>query len=391
MSRKKKALILTNQSGFLWKFELDNVRLLQELGYEVHYASNSAEEGYYYDPKELENMGVIYHDIEISRSPYALKMNYRALKAVIKLINEEHIDMIHCHTPVGGLLGRLAGVFCRKKPKVIYTAHGFHFYKGAPFINNHLYKLVERVLAWFTDVMILINSEDYQKAKSFHLRKNGKVFLVPGVGIDRTIFCQAARKEKLEKRKEIGIDEDTFFALSVGELNKNKNHATVIKAISKMCKENPDINITYGICGDGFFREEIIQFAKDIGVEDKVRFFGYKCNIRDYYAAADVTVFPSRREGLGMVGLESLSMGIPVIAADNRGTREYMRNGMNGYICKYDDVDGYIDGIMNIVDMPDADLQKMSDCCIASVKPFLREKSNKAMSKIYGEIDQGVR
>ena len=140
----KKALIITNLSGFLWKFELDNVALLQSLGYEVHFASNINEKGYPFEVYELEELGIVFHHIEIARSPYMWKMNARALKQIKQIIKEEHIGIIHCHTPVGALLGRLAvvGNANRKKLKVIYTAHGFHFYKGAPLLNNIVFKAV---------------------------------------------------------------------------------------------------------------------------------------------------------------------------------------------------------------------------------------------------------
>ena len=161
----KKALILTNQSGFLWKFELENVLLLQSLGFIIHYASNSAEEGYHYDPRDLDRMGVIYHDIPIARSPYMWRMNFEALRRLLDIVENEKIDLIHCHTPVGGVLGRLAGYFSKRHPAVIYTAHGFHFYKGAPLWNNVLYRAVEQLLAPLSDILIVINREDFAAAQ----------------------------------------------------------------------------------------------------------------------------------------------------------------------------------------------------------------------------------
>ena len=155
----KKALILTHQSGFLWKFELENVHLLQSLGFIVHYASNCAEDWHHYDLGELDRMGVIYHDIPIARSPYMWRMNFDAFRRLMDIVENEEIDLIHCHTPVGGVLGRLVGHFSKRHPKVIYTAHGFHFYKGAPILNNVLYRAVEYLLAPLTDVLIVINRE----------------------------------------------------------------------------------------------------------------------------------------------------------------------------------------------------------------------------------------
>lgn len=391
VNNQKKALIITNQSGFLWKFELSNVKLLQDLGYEIHYASNSAEEGYYYKPENLKQMGIIFHNIEIARSPYMIRMNWNALRELIQIIENEGIDIVHCHTPVGGLLGRMAGVLSSLKPKVIYTAHGFHFYKGAPWINNIVYQGVERLMAIFTDELVLINKEDYLKACTFRLRRNGKIHRIPGIGIDLSQFYPASEEEKRKIRKKIGIDEDAFFILSVGELNKNKNHRTIIQVMKKITDDNIlDGKVIYGICGDGFLRNELRHFADENCSKDQIRFFGYQCEIRDYYAAADVTVFPSRREGFGMVGLESLAMGIPVVASDNRGTREYMQHGKNGYVCRYDDIDGFIAGIKKIRELSSAELKEMRCFCVNSTRDFSKENTNLIMQSIYEELNNKV-
>lgn len=386
----KQVLIITNQSGFLWKFEMENVRLLQSMGYRVHYASNSDEEGYHYDSRQLDELGVVYHNIEIARSPYMIGMNYRALQQLKKIVEEEHISVIHCHTPVGGVLGRLVSVLSEHKPKVIYTAHGFHFYKGAPLMNNILYKSVELFLAPFTDALVLINKEDFDSAKRFHLKKRGKVYQIPGVGIDLHNFTAVDIAEKKKYKEKLGINKDTFFILSVGEVNKNKNHMAVIHAIKKM-KEDASIstNFIYGICGDGFCMDELEKYVEMIGLQDSVLFFGYQSDVRPYYAAADVTAFPSIREGLGMAGIESLAMGVPVIASDNRGTREYMINGENGYVCDAMDVDGFIDGIEKVMTLTDKERDELSQSCVASIQRFSKEYTNEIMTEVYKRIDRG--
>ena len=386
----RKALIITNLSGFLWKFELDNVALLQSLGYEVHFASNINEKGYEFELYQLEELGIAFHHIDIARSPYMWKMNAVALKQIKGIVQKEKIDIIHCHTPVGALLGRLVSVGGNKSinPKVIYTAHGFHFYKGAPLLNNIVYKAVEYCLAPLTDVLVVINAEDYQQAQKLHLKKGGRVEQISGVGIEFSKFLPASEEEKKEIRREYAIPEDAFFALSVGELNLNKNHKTIISTIKQMKAENA--NIVYGICGNGYWRNDIQNFAMAEGVDDRVIFFGYQEEIRKFYAMADVTIFPSKREGLGMVGIESLAMEIPVIAADNRGTREYMQDGKNGYVCCWNDVDGFKNAIYKYQSLSAFEKEKMKHYCRESVlrfdKTFVREK----MRAIYTRLDQEV-
>jgi len=370
---------------------MENVRLLQSMGYRVHYASNSNEEGYRYNPKQLDDMGVIYHNIEIARSPYMLKMNYRAFQQLIRIVEEEKIGLIHCHTPVGGVLGRLVGAMSKQKPKIIYTAHGFHFYKGAPLINNLIYKAVERILAPLTDVLVLVNKEDFDNAQKFKLKKNGKVYQLPGVGIDLNTFVPVEKQQKLEERKLLGVDKDSFLILSVGELNKNKNHTTVIRAIKKMKDEKlVDNKIIYGICGDGFFMEDIKQLVDDLGLSEDVIFWGYQVDIKKYYAAADITIFPSIREGFGMAAVESLAMGVPVIAADNRGTREYMVDGRNGVVCETMNLDDYIGGIQTFLSMNEQKYDEMSRFSVTSIQKFSNKFSNSIMREIYEKIDGGV-
>lgn len=378
----KTVLIITHVSGFLMKFETENVKLLQEMGYTVHFASNRNEIGYPFEQEELFEIGVIFHHIDIARSPYMFQMNKKALRQLITIINEEQIELIHCHTPVGGMLGRLAAVHPKTntRPKVIYTAHGFHFYKGAPFINNTAYYCVEKALARFTDVLVVINEEDYRSASSMKLRKGGRVFKIPGVGVNTSVFKPVDQQTKIKLREKNGIPKDAFLIISVGELNQNKNHRIALLAMKKLKNRK---NVYYGICGDGFYYENIKKYVEKLNISDRVFVWGYKRNIVDYYAMADVTLFPSRREGLGMAGIESLAMGIPVLAADNRGTREYMLDNENGFVFAYDDADGFKSGIDKILNMPEETLEHMKMKCVESISRFQKEYVHIVMKEIY--------
>ncbi len=384
---KKKVLIIANLSGFIWKFEQEDIKLLQELGYEVHCASNVYDRGYYFDPEEMASKEIVFHPVEMARSPYMYQMNKKALRQLITIIDRENISLIHCHTPVGGMLGRLAAKKSHGKPKVIYTAHGFHFYKGAPLFNNIVFRFAEHTLAHWTDALLVINEEDYVAAKKMHLRKNGKVYKLPGTGLDLDFFLPASKKERQLARKKLNISEETFFILSVGELNLNKNHKTAILALQELCKDDlKEEALLYGICGEGYFLDDIKKFAEESFISDKIRFFGYQREIREFYAAADLTLFPSIREGLGMAGLESMAMGIPVIAADNRGTREYMVDGQNGYIFPPTDEKACQKAILKYRALAEAEKKKMSACCLESVRGFSKENTRKIMKKVYTSL-----
>ena len=262
---------------------------------------------------------------------------------------------------------------------VIYTAHGFHFYKGAPVLNWLLYFGAESVLARYTDRLITINGEDYRRACKFKLRKEGRVARIPGVGVKTKLFTPE-RGVREQVRRELQIADDTFYILSVGELNSNKNHRVVIEAMAAMSDEN----IHYGICGRGALEQELKQFAEKLGVADKVTLFGFRNDIPRMLAAADVFCFPSKREGLGIAAIEAMAAGIPMITSDCRGTREYMSHGLNGLVCKKGTVEEYAAAIRKLKYDPVL-RSNMSEACLKAAAKFDISETDKIMRKLYGD------
>ena len=376
----EKILILTTVSGFLGKFEKENVRLLRDMGCEVHYAANPDTPVYPDGAAGFEKKGIIFHPTAIAKSPFAIVKNFRAYGQLKKIIKEEHINAIHCHTPVGGLLGRLLG---RKYGlKVIYTAHGFHFYKGASALNNFIYGSIEKHLAKYTDALITINEEDYRAACAFKLKEGGRVYKIPGVGLDTEKFSPVSPEERERERAALNIKEDEFFLVSVGELNKNKNHETVVKAVSPMIKKD-GLKIKYMVCGDGPYRARIEETITGMNLREDIFLPGYYCKVRKILCAADAFVFPSVREGLGMAALEALSVGIPVIAADNRGSREYMEDGVNGFVCYKNNAEEYSENIKKVMTLSKDRLAVMKNECIKTAGKFSKEKTAAVMEEIY--------
>ena len=239
----KRALIITTTSGFLSQFELNNVRLLQERGYQIHYATNFGVPIYEVQDEKLRNMGVVLHHISIEKNPFKIKKNIWALRELIRIIDREEVDVVHCHNPNGGVLGRLAAALSKRKPYVIYTAHGFHFFQGAPLKSWLFYYPVEKFLARFSDVIITINHEDYRRAEKFRYKKQGKAELIPGVGVDLQLFTPMGNNQGDNEKRDIlrrawGIPEHAFHIVSAGELNDNKNQKVVIEAIAKLKNKN---------------------------------------------------------------------------------------------------------------------------------------------------------
>lgn len=371
----KKALLVTTISGFVPQFEMNDVRLLKEYGYQVHYASNFDNPVYGINCEQLKQEGMILHHIDIRKSPIRLLSNIKAVIKLRKIIRQEHIELIHCHTPMGSIVARMAAPKKKDRPYVIYTAHGFHFYKGAPVINWLLYYPVERLMAHYTDRLITINHEDYERACKMHLRKGGKVSLINGVGVDMTKFS-ARPEQRKEVRQELGIPEDALHIVTVAELNSNKNQQIIINAIAKI----EDKNIYYSICGNGPYRIKLQKMITDLHLENRVRLLGYREDIDSILQSADCFAFPSKREGLGLAAVEALACGVPVISALNRGTKEYMTDN-NGILCPHNSEEEYV---LAIKKMKDREYRNTVSCqCRESVKKFSIEETDKRMSGIY--------
>ena len=300
----KKILFLSNTANFS-KFNAPYMRWFKEQGWQVDYCSAGDETVPCCDNQ---------YSISITRSPFSLK-NFKAYLELKKILLENEYDILHCHTPMGGALGRLAARTLRKQHKirVIYTAHGFHFYKGAPLFNWLLYYPAERFLAGKTDVLITINKEDFERAKTFNV---DKIFYVPGAGVDINKFRLSNKDKVSDLRSELGIPKEAKVLLSVGEINKNKNHKIVIEALPEL----PDC--WYVVCGKGPLVEKYKKLAEKLGVADRLVMAGYRTDVADFYNMADVFIFPSLREGLGLALIEAMAAGLPCVAAKNRGTRD---------------------------------------------------------------------
>ena len=297
----------------IMEFHIPYLKMLKEMGWETAVAARND----FDDPADC----VIpycdtYYDIPFERNPFK-PGNIKAYKMLKAVIDEGNYDIIHCHTPVGAMLTRLAAQDARKKgSKVFYTAHGFHFYKGAPLINWLLFYPGERLLARKTDVLITITQEDFKRAKDKF--KAGKVEYVPGVGVDLNRFKKGDPEKAVALRSELGIPADVTVFLSVGEVNVNKNHKVVIEALP----EFP--NAWFVLCGRGPLIEEHRKFAESLGVSDRVIMTGYRTDVVDFYSMADIFVFPSLREGLPVALMEAMATELVCVAAKNRGTDDLL-------------------------------------------------------------------
>lgn len=373
----KKALLVTTVSGFVPQFEMNNVRILQEMGYEVHYASNYHTPSYGNDNVRLDGTGIIRHQIDFARSPFAVANNSSAYKQLKILMTEYRFDLVHCHTPMGAALARLTAKSTDTSP-VIYTVHGLHFYRGAPWINWLVYYPVEKYLSKYTDILITINHEDYSRARKFSARK---IIYLPGVGIDTSVIAQRELC-KADKRRELGIGDHTLVAVTVGELIKRKNFSTAIAAFSKANLKEALLLI----CGHGILREHLQQEAIKFGVADRVRFLGYRKDILDIMKASDLFLFPSFQEGLSVALMEAMAVGLPVICSGIRGNIDLIEEGKGGYLLEPKNTEGFSKALRVLGE--DEELRKQfGQYNSIKVQQYDIRKVSEIMYEVYSNID----
>ncbi|NLH44652.1 MAG: glycosyltransferase family 4 protein [Acholeplasmataceae bacterium] len=371
---KKILFVATVVKAHINVFHLPYIKMFHEEGYEVHVAAKNDFVG---ESCVIPNCD-LYYDVEFSRFPFNLS-NISAYRKLKKIIKDNQYDIVHCHTPVAGVITRIAARNCRNTT-VVYTAHGFHFFKGAPLINWLIYYPIERFCAIYTDKLITINKEDYENASKFKMRNNGKVYYVPGVGVDlskynKNNFIRDA------KRKELGIDNSKIMILSVGELSKRKNHEIAIRALAKM--KNQDF--IYLVCGRGVLLEPLKILSKKLGIDDKVKFLGFRTDVPEICRAADIFLFTSYQEGLPVALMEAMAAGLPCVASKIRGNIDLIDQGVGGLFANPNDADGFakcIEFLANNVEL----CKNMGIKNIEKIKKYNIKNVRQIMHSIYREL-----
>lgn len=336
-----KALLTATVQSHICQFHKPLVEVLHERGYEVHVAAkdNLAEK----NGLKLDFVEKVF-DVPFARSPKSpdnLKA-YRELKA---LLEREHYDLVICNTPMGGVVTRLAARKARKQgTKVVYIAHGFHFYKGAPKKNWLIYYPIEKLFSRLTDLLVTITKEDYALAtKKFHCA----VARIHGVGVDGKRYFPVDDDTKMDLRKKMGFSPERKILLCVGELLPNKNQKMAIRMMKKVTERFPDALLL--LAGNGPEKENLEREISDSGMEDHVRLLGYCTNLQDYQHIADVLVSCSKREGLPLNIVEAMLSKTPVVATENRGHRELIEDGRTGFLVLVDDGETMADRVLKIL------------------------------------------
>lgn len=360
-----KRILVTSTDLMMVQFLVPHVINLSENGFEVEIACSDVGGRMEEVREKLNHYVKAIHVVRLVRSP-ASPTNLKGYRDMKKEIDTGHYDVIWTNEPVMGVVTRLAARKARKRgTKVLYMVHGFHFFTGAPKANWMIYYPIERFASRFCDEIVTINHEDYERAKKMHVPS---VKYIHGIGVNTDRLQK--RENQSNIREELGLINDEFLVLSVGELNKNKNHRVIIRALGHL-KDN---KIHYIVCGKGDQLEALQLLAKENGIEDYVHFLGYRTDVVDICSQADVFVFPSYREGLGLAALEAMYCGLPLITSNVRGPVDFMIDGETGYTCPQDAA-AFADAIRKIkadatvrTRMGENNRKVVQDYCLESVK-----------------------
>ena len=321
--------------------------------------------------------------IDIQRSPFSLQ-NIKSICQLEKIINDNKYDLVYCHTAMGAVVSRLAAKKARKngKTKVIYVAHGFHFFKGSPKKYWWMYYPMEKFLSRYTDAIVTINKEDFDLVKRNKF-KNNKSFLIPGIGVDTTRFYVPTDDEKNKLRNNNGIDSNSFVLLYVAEFIHRKNHKFIIDSVPQLISHIPNLKIIFA--GRGILMNKMIEYSYKLGVTEYVDFLGFRDDIPDLIALSDLGISASRQEGLPLNLIEEMLGGLPVVATKDRGHSEIIAHEQNGFIFEQNDRESFVEKISWLYTHTFERLQ-MGEKAHFSAQKFAIENSIKAMEVIFHEI-----
>ena len=334
-----KKILVTSTDLMMVQFLLPHIENLSKNGYTVDIACSDVggriEEIREKTKEYVNNLFVL----GLQRSPLSPK-NLQGYKQLKKLFAEHQYDIVWTNEPVMGVATRLAVNKARKQgTKVLYMCHGFHFFDGAPKVNWLIYYPVEKLMAPKADCICTINTEDYKRAQTFRC---DRVEYIHGIGINTDRLTPGENQNNI--RVELGLEDNAFLVLSVGELNENKNQKVILKAVAKL----DDASIHYILCGKGDQMENLQTLTREFGLENNVHFLGYRTDVVDICAQADVYVMPSKREGLPVASLEAMYCGLPLVTSNIRGLSDIMEDGVTGYLCDPNDAEAFATGIRKV-------------------------------------------
>lgn len=309
----------------------------------------------------------------------ASSRHWETFRALKRLIEEGKYDLVHCHTPIPAALTRLAARRWRKDGgKVLYTAHGFHFYSGGPLFNWLTYYPAEALLSRLTDGIVTINHEDYGYTRRKVFRSES--YLIPGIGVQDSRFQALTSKDQQALRESLGYASDAFLILYIAEFIPRKNHEFLIEAFSRVAESVPNAQLL--LAGVGRDMDKISAQVRNSGLNQQVDFLGFRTDMERFAAVVDVGVSTSRHEGLGLGLLEQMMCGVPVVATEDKGHREFVEDGVNGFLVPQGDLDRFVKSLLKLCAAPEFRKQ-CGEAAREKANEFKLERSLKSMEAIY--------
>ena len=371
-----KILFVSNVRSHIGQFHTNYINYLRKNGHHIEvscYDNSADKDGYDFSSIDA------FHFIPLQRSPFKLK-NLKAISELTQIIKDGNYDIIHCHTPMGAVAARTAAKRAKTKAKVIYTAHGFHFFKGAPLMNWLFFYPVEKYLARYTDTLITINSEDYNLAVKKKFKVKDGIIRVNGVGVDLKKFTPSTDEIKAKLREEYGYSQDSFMLIYPADIVRGKNQEMIFNAVKSLQEKIPTIRLL--LPGHQRMLEEYKRIVKEMGIEDRVDFLGYRRDIHKLVSMCDISVSASRREGLPVNLIEAMAIGKPIIATRVRGNADLVENGANGYLVELDNWQEMADRICELYTHPET-AEKMSKSAVKMAEKYSIENVNHTLSEVY--------
>lgn len=381
-----KMLMIASVASMIEQFNMNNLCILHELGASVDIACNFelgnsvSSDTICAFKNRLAEMNIACYQIDFTRNPFDFGSHIKAYRTLSALIASNKYRFVHCHGPISGAIARLAA---RKHGiPAIYTAHGFHFFTGSPKQYWVLYYPIEKYLSKFTDVLLTINNQDYNLAKQRFKMKH--LVKIPGVGVDMDLFVPnpAVRNNV---REAFSFSDNDFALISVGEINENKNHIAVIEAMRLISVPT----LHYLVVGQGPQEVFLKSRTEIFGLQDRVHFLGYRSDVHELLCAADLFVFPSLREGLGLAAIEALSTGVPVVGSNVGGIPEYVVDGVNGYLINPNIPSTIADAVMSLIANKEK-RKSMEEVARQSVAAFSSTNVDSKMRQIYSMVLERV-
>lgn len=366
----KKILYIASRDTHLTSFHIPYINWLKEKGHEVHLA--------YKGPRVISNVDRIWK-IQFERSPFKISnLNlYRELKSII---DDNNYDLIHCHTPTVSVLTRLAARSSRRRgTKVLYTSHGFMFYKGAPVKNWIFFFPIQWLLSLISDALITVNKEDYIRIIRKKFPVKGK-YMINSIGIDSRRININNYPDRDQLRDELGYKIDDIIVLYIAEFNPGKRHEFVLESFKELRMNNPNLKLQFA--GGGLLLEAMRQKVREMGLKDHISFLGFTKDIAKYIKITDIGISASNREGFGLGVAEINMCGIPIVISNIRGHNEIVEDGVNGFLFDVNTKEQFISKI-NLLIKDDKLREEMGQIGRSMMKKYQVENTLEEMKVIY--------